>query len=207
MITRFLLLIIVTTSLSSFKQGKRDYVHFLNLNNVDTIVQNKLIAFKVIPEEVNDNKTFSVTRHDLSHKEKIEDLNVIEMVRGLMVKFKYDPMLFQKSNSFSMYSLGEMKLNVHTVTKLLYVEARDLANDKVLKIILGINMVDNRIVSVIELSRNLRLAGWSSYTYSTWSKNKFKIIYAVPTCVIGSKIRRSPLDSYTVKMKNDGKLD
>jgi len=202
MVARFLLLAIIIASLSSFKQDEPDYFHYLNLDNV----KDELMLPGTVPQTICNSKRFSVTLQDMSHKEKIEDPAVVRWMQEIVDTFKYNTRLFQPGHSFSIYSLGEMKLNKRTLTKVLYIEASDKDNGEELKILLGINTTDGRIVSVIELSRNLRLVGFSNYTYSIWHKNKFKIVNPIASDVIGPGIKHARPDSYIVRMGDDGRL-
>jgi len=206
MAIRSLLLVLITTALFSFKGDPQHYVHFFNSSTGETTYQWLQEASQAVPYVRDTAKKFSIYDEDMANKQAMTDPAGIKMIKDWIARFQYDPALFRHDVPFSIYSMGEIKLREHVLTKLFYIEVKDKANSRELKLLMGVNMVNRQVVSIIELSRNLLLLGFSNYTYSIWHKNKFKIVNPIASDVTGPGIKHAHPDAYTVKMEDDGRL-
>lgn len=112
------------------------------------------------------------------------------------------PFPFSKHNIEVQY-LGDTSFKPTVTTTLLFVNLRG-SEDYEHQLILGLNLVNKRLISVIKFSEKKGYPGFSNLTYTKLTGDLFKIIYALPGDITG-KIDSDQLISRDVKLRANGK--
>jgi len=140
---------------------------------------------------------------DTSQGEKIDDKILLKEIYNalniLVPSYKYSI-----GDKAEVFYLGDVHFKSSVITKLVYVSINE-GNEYRLRVLLGLNTFDNKVVSIIKLSESVRIIGFGNLFYSQYKNGMFKLITSMPSDVTG-KIKNSRRKIRKIRMRNKGQL-
>lgn len=185
-------------------KSKSDNPFFNVTGNTFIDISSDFIGLKK-PCEFLTDKDINVTLFDGSEGERIEDTILLREI------FKTLPILVPSKKSLidektEVYYMGDIPLQPSINSKIIFLILKDEKQERhIHKVVIGLNVNEERVVSVIKLSEKLELMGFGSLCYSQYNKGVFKLITTLPSDLTG-KIKRKQGKARRIRMRNNGEL-
>lgn len=177
--------------------------YFVNVEKEDSINSiadllkkyDRLFIIKSGTIKMNSVKDTSIFVKDISLTEQIS--RKIQTLANASGKFKFDEKKY--------YFIGDVSLRKDIGTKLFYVNYKTKDADVVYEWIIGLNLKNSQITSVVKFCESSLIIGWFDGIYTQFSQNCFDIVKYTPDIIVKNKTQKD-VRLKKLKLKSDGKI-
>jgi len=184
---------------------KRIETHYINVKKgLDINFPKPFIESLDKEYPLNSDKILNVNYIDQTFGDTIKDSIIINQIHKIMSLLTNTAKLVILEKKIEVHFLGNICFLEGVTTKLLLIKQKE-KSDYRHKIVLGLNIVDMRLTSIIKLSETIGYLGFGDLVYTQYCKNYFKIIHGLPSDITG-KIDPKSVKVHKVKMRKNGML-
>ena len=199
---------VIGSSLAKVKENlKKKDKHYINLlDKEEFLLSFSLEDYDYKSLHLKSDSVLNVNFFKQPQGNEIEDTVFLNQICDILQVLISPVEDFSKPQKIEAHYMGDAFFKKTIVTKLIFInlnEEEDYRHD----VLLGLNICNKKVVSIIKLSEYVDVIGFGDLTYSSFKNGVFIITHALPTDIVVDEYSKSKPKRHKVKIRNNGKLN